>query len=43
MGVESPAAVIVGPRRPEQLDTALRAAELPLSEQERNELAELFT
>jgi aryl-alcohol dehydrogenase-like predicted oxidoreductase len=35
-------AVIVGPRRPEQLDTAIRAAELRLSEQERDELAELF-
>jgi aryl-alcohol dehydrogenase-like predicted oxidoreductase len=34
--------VIVGPRRPEQLDAALRAAEIQLSEQERNELAGLF-
>jgi aryl-alcohol dehydrogenase-like predicted oxidoreductase len=34
--------VIVGPRRPEQLDAALRAAEIRLSEQERDELAELF-
>ena len=34
--------VIVGPRRPEQLDAALRAVEIRLSEQERDELAELF-
>jgi aryl-alcohol dehydrogenase-like predicted oxidoreductase len=34
--------VIVGPRRPEQLGAALRAAEIRLSEQERDELAELF-
>jgi aryl-alcohol dehydrogenase-like predicted oxidoreductase len=34
--------VIVGPRRPEQLDAALNAAEIRLSEQERDELAELF-
>jgi len=34
--------VIVGPRRPEQLDAAFNAAEIPLSEQERDELAELF-
>jgi aryl-alcohol dehydrogenase-like predicted oxidoreductase len=34
--------VIVGPRRPEQLDAALTAAEIRLSEEERNELAELF-
>ena len=34
--------VIVGPRRPEQLDAALRATEIRLSEQERDELAELF-
>jgi aryl-alcohol dehydrogenase-like predicted oxidoreductase len=34
--------VIVGPRRPEQLDAALRAAEIQLSEQERDELAGLF-
>jgi aryl-alcohol dehydrogenase-like predicted oxidoreductase len=33
---------IVGPRRPEQLDAALNAAEIRLSEQERDELAELF-
>jgi aryl-alcohol dehydrogenase-like predicted oxidoreductase len=33
---------IVGPRRPEQLDAAVRAADLRLSEQERDELAELF-
>ena len=35
-------AVIVGPRRAEQLDSALRAVEIRLSEQERDELAELF-
>jgi aryl-alcohol dehydrogenase-like predicted oxidoreductase len=35
-------AVVVGPRRPEQLDTALAALELPLSLQERDELSELF-
>jgi aryl-alcohol dehydrogenase-like predicted oxidoreductase len=35
-------AVVVGPRRPEQLDSALAALELPLSTQERGELAELF-
>jgi aryl-alcohol dehydrogenase-like predicted oxidoreductase len=34
--------VIVGPRRPEQLDAALRATEIRLSEQERDELAGLF-
>jgi aryl-alcohol dehydrogenase-like predicted oxidoreductase len=34
--------VIVGPRRPEQLDAALNAAEIRLSERERHELAELF-
>jgi aryl-alcohol dehydrogenase-like predicted oxidoreductase len=34
--------VIVGPRRPEQLDTALKAAEIRLSETERDELAGLF-
>jgi aryl-alcohol dehydrogenase-like predicted oxidoreductase len=34
--------VIVGPRRPAQLDAALNAAEIRLSEQERDELAELF-
>jgi aryl-alcohol dehydrogenase-like predicted oxidoreductase len=34
--------VIVGPRRPEQIDAALTAAEIRLSEEERNELAELF-
>jgi aryl-alcohol dehydrogenase-like predicted oxidoreductase len=34
--------VIVGPRRPEQLDAALNATEIRLSEQERDELAELF-
>jgi aryl-alcohol dehydrogenase-like predicted oxidoreductase len=35
-------AVIVGPRRPEQLEPALAAADLHLSEQDRDELAELF-
>jgi aryl-alcohol dehydrogenase-like predicted oxidoreductase len=35
-------AVIVGPRRPAQLDAALKAAEIRLSEQERDELAGLF-
>jgi aryl-alcohol dehydrogenase-like predicted oxidoreductase len=35
-------AVIVGPRRPEQLEPALAARDLQLSEQERDELAELF-
>ena len=35
-------AVIVGPRRPEQLESALAAVDLRLSEQERDELAELF-
>jgi aryl-alcohol dehydrogenase-like predicted oxidoreductase len=34
--------IIVGPRSPEQLDAALNAAEIRLSEQERHELAELF-
>jgi aryl-alcohol dehydrogenase-like predicted oxidoreductase len=34
--------VIVGPRRPEQLDTALNGAEIRLSKEERAELAELF-
>ena len=34
--------VIVGPRRPQQLDAALRAVEIRLSEQERDELAQLF-
>jgi 1-deoxyxylulose-5-phosphate synthase len=34
--------IIVGPRRPEQLDAALKAVEIKLSEQERDELAELF-
>jgi len=36
-------AVIVGPRRPEHLETAFAAVNLQLSEQERGELAELFT
>jgi aryl-alcohol dehydrogenase-like predicted oxidoreductase len=35
-------AVVVGPRRPEQLEPALAALELRLSRQERDELAELF-
>jgi aryl-alcohol dehydrogenase-like predicted oxidoreductase len=35
-------AVIAGPRRPEQLEPYLAALELPLSEQERDELASLF-
>jgi aryl-alcohol dehydrogenase-like predicted oxidoreductase len=34
--------VIVGPRRTRQLDTALKGAEIRLSEVERDELAELF-
>ena len=36
-------AVIAGPRRPEQLEPYLAALELPLSEQERDELARLFS
>ena len=36
-------AVIAGPRRPEQLEPYLAALELPLSEQERDDLARLFT
>jgi aryl-alcohol dehydrogenase-like predicted oxidoreductase len=35
-------AVVVGPRRPEQLETVLGALELHLSLQERDELAKLF-
>jgi aryl-alcohol dehydrogenase-like predicted oxidoreductase len=35
-------AVVVGPRRPEHLEPALRAAESPLSKTEADELAELF-
>jgi aryl-alcohol dehydrogenase-like predicted oxidoreductase len=35
-------AVVVGPRRPEQLEPALTALDLPLSLQEREELAKLF-
>jgi aryl-alcohol dehydrogenase-like predicted oxidoreductase len=35
-------AVVVGPRRPQQLEPALAALELRLSPQERDELAELF-
>jgi aryl-alcohol dehydrogenase-like predicted oxidoreductase len=35
-------AVVVGPRRPEHLDQALAALELPLAPEERDELAELF-
>jgi aryl-alcohol dehydrogenase-like predicted oxidoreductase len=34
--------VIVGPRGPGQLDAALNAVEIRLSEDERDELAELF-
>jgi len=34
--------VVVGPRRPVHLEPALAALELPLSEQERDELAKLF-
>jgi aryl-alcohol dehydrogenase-like predicted oxidoreductase len=36
-------AVVVGPRRPEQLEPAVAALELRLSPQERDELAELFS
>jgi aryl-alcohol dehydrogenase-like predicted oxidoreductase len=35
-------AVVVGPRRPEHLEPARRALELPLSADERDELARLF-
>jgi aryl-alcohol dehydrogenase-like predicted oxidoreductase len=35
-------AVVVGPRRPEQLETAIAAAELELTQQERTDLAGLF-
>ena len=35
-------AVVVGPRRPEHLESALAATELALTSQERDELAELF-
>jgi aryl-alcohol dehydrogenase-like predicted oxidoreductase len=35
-------AVVIGPRRPEHLEPALTALELRLSQQERDELAELF-
>jgi aryl-alcohol dehydrogenase-like predicted oxidoreductase len=35
-------AVVVGPRRPEHLEPALRALDLPLSANERDELAALF-
>jgi aryl-alcohol dehydrogenase-like predicted oxidoreductase len=35
-------AVVVGPRRPEQLDTIMTALELPLTPQEREELSGLF-
>jgi aryl-alcohol dehydrogenase-like predicted oxidoreductase len=35
-------AVVVGPRRPEHLEPALRALELPLTPDERNELAGFF-
>ncbi len=37
------AAVVVGPRRPEHLEPALAGLELQLSQQERDELAKLFT
>jgi aryl-alcohol dehydrogenase-like predicted oxidoreductase len=36
-------AVIAGPRRPEQLEPYLAALELPLSEQERDDLSKLFS
>jgi aryl-alcohol dehydrogenase-like predicted oxidoreductase len=36
-------AVVVGPRSPAQLEPALQAAELALSEDERDELADLFS
>ena len=36
-------ALIAGPRRPEQLEPYLAALELPLSQQERDELASLFS
>ena len=35
-------AVVVGPRRPEHLESAVRAAESPLSQAEAGELADLF-
>ena len=35
-------AVVVGPRRPEHLESAVRAAESPLSRAEAGELADLF-
>jgi aryl-alcohol dehydrogenase-like predicted oxidoreductase len=35
-------AVVVGPRRPEQLESALAATELELTQAERAELAGLF-
>jgi NDP-hexose C3-ketoreductase / dTDP-4-oxo-2-deoxy-alpha-D-pentos-2-ene 2,3-reductase len=35
-------AVVVGPRRPEHLEAALRALESPLSQDEADELAALF-
>ena len=35
-------AVVVGPRRPEHLEPARRALELPLTADERDELARLF-
>jgi aryl-alcohol dehydrogenase-like predicted oxidoreductase len=37
------AAVVVGPRRPEHLEPALAGLDLQLSQQERDELAKLFT
>ena len=36
------ASVVVGPRRPEHLDPAVAALDLPLSEPERDELASFF-
>ena len=36
------ASVVVGPRRPEHLDPAVAALDLPLSEAERDQLASLF-
>jgi aryl-alcohol dehydrogenase-like predicted oxidoreductase len=35
-------AIVVGPRRPEQLEPALRALEIPLTREEAEELAALF-
>ena len=36
------ASVVVGPRRPEHLDPAVAALDLPLSEPERDQLASFF-